>query len=277
MSTGPRTQATFAQGNQSTVEQDGSHSALFYLFQEVSRLASPVHSSFLETDSPSEWRDETSRLDRFNTKKEDDDACLFQTFDSSCQHSLSGMLNYNQINRVREESRSSKIRTLMEPHCECNSPWKVLSLINLQCEKLLDRRHVEESDQSSVSSTTKLGHQVAKTATAAADVTEQVVRIESLNVEYTLRPSLLNYRRQEITASVSHVEDVRGHNGREACNYKPQCCVKDIKVGCSIKPQKAETTDTVISELVEENATASSQPQHMDKREVRVNVKRQLD
>ncbi|KAM9363673.1 GATA-type zinc finger protein 1 [Symphorus nematophorus] len=34
MSTGPRTQAAFIQGNQSTLDHDASHSALFYLFQE---------------------------------------------------------------------------------------------------------------------------------------------------------------------------------------------------------------------------------------------------
>ncbi|XP_040002644.1 GATA-type zinc finger protein 1 [Xiphias gladius] len=277
MSTGPRAQAAFIQGNQSTAEQDASHPALFYLFQEVSRLTSPAHSSFLETNSPSKWLNEKSRQDNFIVRKEEDDECLFQTFNCSRHHGLSGMLNYNQVNKVKGESHSSKVKTLVEPHHECNSPWKVLSLINLQCEKLLHRSDVEESDPGSVSSTTRLGHPTAKSSTAAADVTEQGVRIDSVNAEYTLRPSLLNYRRQEIPGSVSHVEDVRGHCSGGACNYKPQCCVKGLKVGCSVQPQTAEKIDTVITELVEENATASSQPQHRDKREVRLTVNRQLE
>uniref|UniRef100_A0A3B4YLR8 Zinc finger GATA like protein 1 n=1 Tax=Seriola lalandi dorsalis TaxID=1841481 RepID=A0A3B4YLR8_SERLL len=216
MSTGQKKQAAFIQGSQSTADQESSHSALFYLFQEVSRLGSPVHNSFLDTNSPSKWLNETSRRDNFIVRNEEDSAHLFQSFNNSCQHSLSHKLPYNQVNKVKEESHSSNITTLAESHYECNSPWKVLSLINLQCERLLHRRDVEESDPGSGPSTAKLGHLTAKSTTAAADVKEQGVRSDSVNVEYTLRPSLLICKRQEITASVSHVEDMRG-----VCKLRP--------------------------------------------------------
>lgn len=195
MNIGPRTQATFKQGNQRTAEQDAPHSALVYLLQEVSRLASPVHNSFLDTSPPSKWLSETSRQHEFMVEKEDGDAHFFPTFDSSCQHSLSGVLPFNQVNKVREESHSSESATLVEPHRELNSPWKVLSLINLQCERLLHRRDGEESNPSLVSSARKSGHQTAKSSTAAS---EQGVGSDSVNVKNSLRPSLIIYKRREI-------------------------------------------------------------------------------
>ncbi|XP_018520640.1 GATA-type zinc finger protein 1 [Lates calcarifer] len=277
MSTGPRTQATFIQGSQSTADQDVSHSALFYLFQEVSRLASPVHHSFTDTNSPSKWRNDTSRQDSFIVKKEKEDAHLFQAFNSSCQHSLSGALPYNQVNKVREESHCSKVTTLVEPHHECNSPWKVLSLINLQCERLLHRRDVEESEPSSILPTAKLGHPTAKSSTGVAEVTEHGVRSDSVIVEYTSRPSPFISKRQEITASVGHVEDASGDCSRGASISKLQCCVNNPKVDYTVQPQTAEKTETVRPEVLEDNATASSPTSHMDKREVKSSVNRQLE
>ncbi|KAF1395108.1 hypothetical protein PFLUV_G00008130 [Perca fluviatilis] len=245
MSTGPRTQAAFIQGNQSTIEHDASHSTLFYLFQEVSKLASPIHNSFLDTNSPSMCIHEPSRQGPFMVKKEEEDAHPFQISNSSCQCSLSRMSPYNPTKKVKEESHNSKVTTLVEPHPQCNSPWKVLSLINLQCERLLYQRDVEASDPSSVSSTTKLGHSIDKSSTATADVTDQGVGGDRVNVECTLRPSVLIYERQEIPASVSLVDDVREDCSREARSYKPQCCVKDSKVGCYVQSQTAEKADTV--------------------------------
>eukprot|EP00064_Thunnus_orientalis_P017159 superscaffoldBa00003567_g17239 len=175
MSTGQETQAAFFQGNQSTVEQDASQSALFYLFQEVNKLAPPIHNSFLNTDSLSTWLNETSRQDHFRVKREEEHAHSFQTSNSSCQHSLSRMSPYNKVKKGKQESQSSKVITLVEEYPECNSPWKVLTLINLQCERLMHQRDVEELDTRSVSSTTKLGYSIAKSLTAAADVTGQGV------------------------------------------------------------------------------------------------------
>ncbi|XP_068583502.1 GATA-type zinc finger protein 1 isoform X1 [Cebidichthys violaceus] len=232
MSTGPRKQAAFIQGNQSTVEHDASHSALFYLFQEVSKLASPVHNSFLDTNPPSAWLHETSRQCPLIVKKEEEDAHLFNISHSSCQYSLSP---YKQMKRMKEESHGSRVTPLVEPHPKCNSPWKVLSLINLQCERLLHQD--VESEPSLVSSTAKLGHSIDKSSTAKADVMYQGVG--GVGVECTLRPSLLICDRQEIPACVTLMEDVRGHSSR-ARGYKPQCRVKDSKVGCCVQSQTAE-------------------------------------
>lgn len=248
MSTGPRPQAAFIQVNQNAAEQDASHSALFYLFQEVSKLASPTHSSFLDTNSPSRWLNETSRQGNFFVKKEEDESHSFQP----CQHSLSRVSAYSHVNSVKEESHSNKFTTSVEPRHECSSPWKVLSLINLQCERLMHRRHVEDSDQSSVSSTTSLPkeHPTAKSLTAAADLAEQ--------------------------GCVRPVEDVRGDCTRGVNKYQPQSCAKVSKKDCRVQPQTAEKTEAVMPELVEENAAASSQDQHRDKREVKFSVNRRL-
>ncbi|XP_059202300.1 GATA-type zinc finger protein 1 [Centropristis striata] len=244
MSTGPRTQAAFIQGNQSTIEHDASHSALFYLFQEVSKLASPIHNSFLDTNSPSTWLNDTSRQGHFILKKEEEDGHPFQISTSSYQHSLSCMSPYNQMKKVKEESHNSKNTTLVEPHPKCNSPWKVLSLINLQCERLLHKKDVEELDSSSVS-TTQLDHSTDKSSTATADVMDQGVGGNCLSVECTLRPSLLIYERQEIPSCVSLVEDVRGDCSGGDRRFKPHCCAKDFELGCCVQSQNAEKADTV--------------------------------
>ncbi|KAG7485252.1 GATA-type zinc finger protein 1 [Solea senegalensis] len=262
MSTAPRTKATFIQGNhQSTVEQETPQSALFYLFQEVSRLASPVHSSFLDTNSSSKWLGETSNQDTFIAKREEEDAHLFQTFNTSCQRSVSGVLPCERVNIMKEESHSSMASPLTEPHLEFNSPWKVLSLINLQCERLMYRSDAAESGPSLVSPT-------AKSSSAAGGAEEQGVVFGSNAVDNTLRPSLFICKRQEISASVSHVGDMRGDWSRGASHHKPQWFVTECEVGCLVQPQPGEkTTDTVMPELVKEDATASCRPQHRDKRE----------
>ncbi|XP_038569597.1 GATA-type zinc finger protein 1 isoform X1 [Micropterus salmoides] len=220
------------------MEHNPSHSALFYLFQEVSKLSSPIHSSFLDTNSTSTWLNETSMQGPFIVKQEEEDAHSFQISSSSCQHSLSDMSPHIQMKKVMEESHSSKVATLVDSHPERNSPWKVLSMINLQCERLLHHSDVEESDP--VTSTTKLGHSIALASTATADGTEQGVGGDCVNVKCTLRPSSLIYERQEIPACVSLVEDVR----ETASSFKPQCRVKDSKVGCCVQSQTAEKTKT---------------------------------
>ncbi|KAF3687557.1 GATA-type zinc finger protein 1 GATA-like protein 1 [Channa argus] len=269
MSTGPRPQAAFIQGNQSMVEQDASHSALFYLFQEVSKLSSSTRSV---TNSNSVWLNDRSRPDNCIVKKEKDGAFSFQT----CQHSLSLMSAYSHINGVNDESPSSDITTLVEPHHDCNSTWKVLTLINLQCERLMHRRDEEDAVSSSVSSVTKLpkGQPTAKLLTT--DVTEQDIRSDSVSTEYALRPSTLRYEIREITASVSPVEDVRKECSQSVSKYKPQCCAKHSEGGCSVQPETVKKTDVEIPKLVEEIAAASSEPQHRDKKEIKFNVTKEL-
>uniref|UniRef100_A0A8C6WMQ5 Zinc finger GATA like protein 1 n=1 Tax=Neogobius melanostomus TaxID=47308 RepID=A0A8C6WMQ5_9GOBI len=51
MNTGPTTQSSLLRQNKESPERDASQSALYHLSQEVSRLASPVRNSFMETDS----------------------------------------------------------------------------------------------------------------------------------------------------------------------------------------------------------------------------------
>lgn len=267
MSTGQETQAAVFQGNQSTVEQNASQSALFYLFQEVSKLAPPIHNSFLDADSLSTLFNETARQDCFRVQREEEHANSFQTSNSSCQCSSSRMSPYNRGKKVKQESHSSKITALVEQHPECNNPWKLLNLINLQCERLM---HQTELDTRSVLSTTKLGHSIAKSLTAAAEVTSQGVGGDCVSVEHTLRPSLLICERHENTACVGPVKDVRGDS-----SYKPHRCVKDSEVCLSVQPQVPVKMDTVRPELVEENATASSQSSQRDKRKIKINVNRQ--
>ncbi|XP_062243137.1 GATA-type zinc finger protein 1 [Platichthys flesus] len=250
MSTGPTTQATFIQGNQKTAGQDGSHSALFYLLQEVSRLASPGHSSVPGTHSPSESLDEASTPGGVIVETEGEDE--HSGCDGFCKHSFSPL---NQVNKVEEERHSSKVTSLIEPRREGASPLKVLSLINLQCDRILHQGDVEEPHPGSVSSKAKLGRSALTSSTATTDVTVQGVGSDTSHI-----------KRQQIQASVRDVEDVRGLS-----------IYKDSQVGCRLQPQPAEITDTVLPELMKDNATASSQPQSWDKREAMFNVNRQLE
>ncbi|KAE8300042.1 GATA-type zinc finger protein 1 GATA-like protein 1 [Larimichthys crocea] len=169
MNPGPKTHAAFTQGGQSSVEHDASRSALFYLFEEVSKLASPIHDGFLDARSPSAWLSETSRQSPFLVKEEEEDAYSFQVSTSSYQRALSRVFPYDQVKKAKEESRSSVVTPVVEPHHpKPTSPWKVLSLINLQCEKLLHHSDAEEPQPSS-----KSNHLKDKASTAAADVTDQ--------------------------------------------------------------------------------------------------------
>uniref|UniRef100_A0A671TX46 GATA-type domain-containing protein n=1 Tax=Sparus aurata TaxID=8175 RepID=A0A671TX46_SPAAU len=254
MSTGPETQASFIQGNQSAMEHDASHSALLYLFQEVSKLASPIHNSFLDTNLPSTWLNETSRQGPFVSKKEEDDAHSFQISNGSHQQGLSHKMPCNQMKKVKEKSHSSKVTTFVDP--------QVLSLIDLQCERLLHHSDVEDSDFSSASSDTKLGHSVDE----ATDGTDQGVGGDFISVECTLRPSVLVCEREDTPICVSSVEDVRVCSGGTGT---PESSVKD----CCLQSQAVEKTVAVRPEL-EEEISASSQPHHRDKRENKFSVHR---
>lgn len=266
MSTGQETQAAFSQENQSTVEQDASQSALFYLFQEVSKLASPVHKSFIDTNSMSTLLNDASRHGHFRIKKEEDHGNSLKTPCSSCQHSLSYMLPYNQVKKMKQGSHSSKVTALVEQCPECNSPWKVLSLINLQCERLMHQGDVEEPDTKSVSSTTNLDYSIAKSLTAAG---------QGVGGEHSLRPPPYICERQEITSGVNPVNDVRGDCSRRNCSCKPYPYVKEVC--CGVQMPIPDNTNTVRAELVEENATTSSQPSQRDKMKVMISVNRQLE
>uniref|UniRef100_A0A3Q4HSA5 Zinc finger GATA like protein 1 n=1 Tax=Neolamprologus brichardi TaxID=32507 RepID=A0A3Q4HSA5_NEOBR len=192
-------QADFIQGSQSKVEHDSPQSALFYLFQEVSKLVSPIHNSFPDSNLPSESQIKTYSQDPLVIKKEEGphsfeasassvqdtlkmkmegDAHSFHTCNGSCHHSLSCSLPCNELKTVNEECQSSSVTTTSQ--CERNSPWKVLSLINLQCEKLLHLENLEVLDPSSASSATKLGYSTVTLSTAAPDVTEAAIESDTL-------------------------------------------------------------------------------------------------
>lgn len=217
-------QATLIHGNQSKVGHDDSHPALFYLFQEVSKLASPNHNIFLDTSSPS-LLNEASKKDSLVPEMKEEHTQSSQISNDSCLY----MLPYNQVNTENAETPSSKVTSLVEPQCEYSSPWKVLSLINLHCERLLHKRDVEQLDPTSVLSTTNSG---TKLLTTAPDVTSR-----SDGFQCTSKLSFLPCEQQEITTSVSRVEDVKD-------DYK-LCCEVNSELDCSVQLQTSEKTHTV--------------------------------
>nr|XP_040043315.1 GATA-type zinc finger protein 1 [Gasterosteus aculeatus aculeatus]XP_040043316.1 GATA-type zinc finger protein 1 [Gasterosteus aculeatus aculeatus]XP_040043318.1 GATA-type zinc finger protein 1 [Gasterosteus aculeatus aculeatus]XP_040043319.1 GATA-type zinc finger protein 1 [Gasterosteus aculeatus aculeatus] len=230
MSTGPRRQAALVPGNQSPAGLDASTPALLYLFQEVSKLASPIHNGFLDTNPPSAWLHDPPGPGPLLVKKEGDDARLFSASSGSCQCSVSP---YKQ---VKEESGGgSEVIALAEPHPKCNSPWKVLSMINLQCERILHPGDVE-SEQSLVL-TTKSFHATDKASTPTADAADQGVGGGCvIRHECAVRPSLL---RQDVPACVGLVEDE--DDCSRAPSYQPQC--RDV--GFRVQSQTGENVATL--------------------------------
>lgn len=276
MSRGPTTQVAFIQGNQSTREHDASHStqhsALFYLFQEVSKLASPIHNSFVDSNPPSMWLNEHTRQGPLIGKKEEEDAYSYEVSNSSCQLGLPHISPYNQMKKVKD--KSSKVATLVETYPECNSPWRVLSLINLQCEKLLQHSDVEGLNTSSVSSAAKVGHPID--STAAAHVTDRQVGVDCISVECSFRPSVCIFDREEIPAHVSHQEDTRVCS-EEASGHKPESCAKDPNMDICVHSRPAGKIDSIKPAVVKDNATGSSQPHPTDKGEDKFSVNRQFE
>lgn len=193
-------------------------------------------------------------------KKEKEEKHPCELSNSSCQHSLPHMMPH--MNKVRDESHNSKIKTVESPP-ESNSPWKVLSLINLQCEKLLHHSDVEETDSGLALSATPVGHLVDEASAATANATDEESGGDCLSFEFTFRPSLLMCEKENIPSSVPSGEDARDYNeGASTC--KPECCVIDSKASCV-------QSDTVRPELVEENATAKI------KREDKFSINRQFE
>uniref|UniRef100_A0A3B5A535 Zinc finger GATA like protein 1 n=1 Tax=Stegastes partitus TaxID=144197 RepID=A0A3B5A535_9TELE len=202
MSTGPSIQAaSIVKGNQSQVELDASHSALFYLFQEVSKLTSPIHSSFLDTYQASKQLNTTSRTDPLVVCKEEQDA-----------HSLFPVLLCDEMKKVKEESPSSNVTTFIEPHCDCNSPWKVLSLINLHCEKLLHQEDVAEMELKSFHSPLKQDDNIPASNPEGTHAPKQekspaVAQLQSSSCNVssaTSKPELWTVKKEEIGLSSTH-------------------------------------------------------------------------
>ncbi|XP_041640156.1 GATA-type zinc finger protein 1 isoform X2 [Cheilinus undulatus] len=243
MSTGPSAHAALIQGNQSPLEPDAPHSALLYLFQEVSKLPSPIHSTFLDPHSASTWLNETAGQGPLSVKREEESMQLFNISNSSCHSSLSCLSPLNQMKNVKEESYSGRVTNLVEPQQECNSPWRVLSLINLQCERLLNPSDVKWSEQSSESPDTTLDNLIAYAVNTTAKYSDQGGNSLSES--------------QKIPAGVSPRRDVR-----EAEGCKPQDCLKDSCMSCCVQSSTAEEIDSLRLELAKKSATSSPQAQN---------------
>lgn len=126
--------AAVVPGNHRT-EQDASTSALFYLFQEVSRLTPPIPSSPLSPGSLPSWLHETSQRHPFTAQTKEELAQVRQTPRGSCQHASPGTAPYSQVKKMKERS----------PTRAGSSPWRVLGLINLQCERLMHQIECEDA------------------------------------------------------------------------------------------------------------------------------------
>ncbi|XP_024145998.1 GATA-type zinc finger protein 1 isoform X1 [Oryzias melastigma] len=131
MSSRPQAEAVCIQESKSKVEHNDSPSALFYLFQEVSKLH--AHSTLLDSNPPPERLKETSKKNPVFIKKTEDGRSI-QVSVSSCQLSMSDVTPYHNLKNMREESPRSDLE---ETRRGCSSPLKALSLINLHCERLL--------------------------------------------------------------------------------------------------------------------------------------------
>lgn len=182
MSAGPGTQAEPIQRNQSAKGPDASqHSALFYLFQEVSKLASPIHSTFVGADSPGRWLKDASP--QGSLKAEEEQTCCLEGSD----HSGSPQEAPRHWTSVREQRPAS------QPGPVGHSPWKVLSLINLQCQRLLHHSDAEESNSRSSSSPLAMDRFSQAAApcvpTDGATTSDPQLRVKEPNVSSLQSPS----------------------------------------------------------------------------------------
>ncbi|XP_008413609.1 GATA-type zinc finger protein 1 [Poecilia reticulata] len=237
MSTAPRTEAAFIQDNQSKAEHNDSHSALFYLFHEVSKLATPIHKSLFDTNPASKKPTEASDGNSCITEKEeratsnpledpsgvkDGDEHLFQSSCSSHRHSLCCMIP--------------------------NSPWKVLSLINLHCERLLHDKDAEDAGLS-LGSSSRVSHSNAKFATASPGVTKGGNTEDSLEGTSGLSLQLCERR-----ISPASVVDLKMGSSEEV--------EEDSGEGCSLQIHSAEKTAAHAVALCECSSAVTLQPLH---------------
>lgn len=200
-------------GNESTRDADvphnPQHSALLYLFQEVSKLSSPANDTLSGTNP---WLSEATQS-AAASKADDVDTNSPKVSMKMCQHGL--------------------------PHVDGNSPWKVLSLINLQCERLLHHTDAGESDLTFNSSRAKLSHSVHRIPNVMTNGSDPDAAGVCISVECTLRPSLIG-REEELNRPRFSSADCRADAGR-------------LNVS-----QAAAQLDVCRSVLVEKSVTAAS-------------------
>uniref|UniRef100_A0A3Q2QF28 Zinc finger GATA like protein 1 n=2 Tax=Fundulus heteroclitus TaxID=8078 RepID=A0A3Q2QF28_FUNHE len=171
------------QDNQCKAEHHDSPPALFYLCREVSKLAAPIHAGFLDKKKA----DEVANDDRMTGKPErvtcssledplvrDGGAHLLQSSRGYHRRGLCCMMPYSQGENGTEEGPGGggggdDASTSRDPRGDWTSPWTVLSLINLHCERLLHDRDAIEPGFSLGLSASAASHLNA--AFAAAGVT----------------------------------------------------------------------------------------------------------
>lgn len=259
MSTGSRTQMASIPGNESTRDTDmphsTQHSALLYLFQEVSKLASPINDSLSRTNS---WVNDATQ-GAGTTGADEEETNSQKIFSKPCQHGLPHTGHNCQEDKAKD--KSSTVTTVVQSHVEGNSPWRVLSLINLQCERLLHHTDGGESDRSFDSSCAKLSHSVNRVPNAITNVSDQDGAGVCISVECTLRPSFSGREEEQTPPCFSPVQ---GTCSTEVGCLKPECCVKDSTLGCRGLSKTAAQLDICRPVLVEENAPAASQTYCME-------------
>lgn len=214
MSAEPGTHPAIIQGNQSTVGPDSSHhSALFYLFQEVSKLPSLIHNTVVDTDQPCPWLKDSSLQGCFNAELKGRE---MHSFEISSHSGSPHKASLDQTN-LTDQSQGSK--TTPESH----SPWKVLSLINLQCKRLLHHSDAEEHCSNSLSSSSPL--MIKRLPKTAAKVTDQEIRNDRSCSAFSFRPSALTYEKEEIASCVSADEAIMSTglgSNLQICVKKPR-------------------------------------------------------
>lgn len=236
MSLGSRTQMASIPGNESTRDTDmphsPQHSALLYLFQEVSKLAPPMNDPLTGTNS---WVNEVTQ-DAAITRADEEETNSQKISIKTCHHGLAHIGHNCQENKDK-----SKVPTVVQSHVDGNSPWRVLSLINLQCERLLHHTDGGESDLSFESSCAKLSHSVNRVPNAIANVSDPDGTGVCISVECTLRPSPIGLQEEQNRPRFRSVEGV---------------CSTDV--GCLNISQTAAQLNICRPFLVERNAPAAS-------------------
>uniref|UniRef100_A0A3P9HHT9 GATA-type domain-containing protein n=1 Tax=Oryzias latipes TaxID=8090 RepID=A0A3P9HHT9_ORYLA len=245
MSTRPQAEAVCTQESNSKLEHNDSPSALFYLFQEVSKLTAHTHSSLLDSNPPPERRKETSKKNPVFIKKTEDGRSL-QVSVSSCQLNMSHITPHNNLKNTREESPRSKIAHLDEARRECSSPLKALSLINLHCERLL-QGDVQVSVSGKVLSS-------ANCSDSSASLAKAGVGGDGAQRRYA--PSPVLSEEQERAASAHPAQDVGD---------------------CNVQLQRAEKADAGGAKLKDDDSVIYFQPLWSPRDEVKFDGNGELE
>lgn len=199
------------------------HSALFYLFQEVSKLASPIQGALtltLGADSPCRRVRDASPPGSLRAEPEEARCLESSDHSRSPQGAPRGWTSATEPGPVRQPSPAG------------HSPWKVLSLINLQCQRLLHHSDAEESDCDSLA--------IDRPPRAAAKLSDQEVALGPPSSHFAFGPMFLQGERKESPPCVS----TGAATIRTAAGSTPQpSCAKESKVS-SIQSPSAGKRET---------------------------------